>query len=76
MVCTTTPPFTIDQVDPLALVIEDGDLNQIKATATDGAGEYEYSFNGEDFTTESTYVFYKSETTRLSLEIKTDVQLH
>jgi hypothetical protein len=39
-----------------ALVIEDGDLNQIKATATDGAGEYEYSFNGEDFTTESTYV--------------------
>jgi hypothetical protein len=25
-------PFTVDQVDPLVLVIADGDLNQIKAT--------------------------------------------
>jgi hypothetical protein len=64
------------QVDPLALVIEDGDLNQIKATATDGAGEYEAALNGEDFTTEKNFMFYKSETTRLSLEIKTDVQPH
>jgi hypothetical protein len=49
----STMPFTVDQVDPLVLVIADGDLNQIKATATGGSG-YEYSFNGEDFTTEST----------------------
>jgi hypothetical protein len=28
-------PFTVDQVDPL-VVIADGDLNQIKATATGG----------------------------------------
>jgi hypothetical protein len=39
-------PFTVDQVDPLVLVIADGDLNQIKA-ATGGSGVYEYSFNGE-----------------------------
>jgi hypothetical protein len=30
-------PFTVDQVDPLVLVIADGDLNQIKATATGGS---------------------------------------
>jgi hypothetical protein len=30
----------IDQVDPLALVIADGDLNQIKATGSGGAGQY------------------------------------
>jgi hypothetical protein len=36
-------PFTVDQVDPL-VVIADGDLNQIKATATGGSGVYEYSF--------------------------------
>jgi hypothetical protein len=29
--------FTVDQVDPLVLVIADGDLNQIKATATGGS---------------------------------------
>jgi gliding motility-associated-like protein len=59
--CTeATPSFTIDQVDPLALAINDGDLNQIKAIAAGGAGEYQYSFNGEDFITESTYAFYKS----------------
>jgi hypothetical protein len=35
----------------LALVIADGDLNQIKATGSGGAGQYEYSFDGEVFTT-------------------------
>jgi hypothetical protein len=44
--------FTVDQVDPLVLVIADGDLNQIKATPTGGSGVYEYSFNGEDFTSQ------------------------
>jgi gliding motility-associated-like protein len=55
-----TVPFVVDQVDPLTLVIDDGDLNQIRATAAGGGGQYEYSFNGEDFTTESTYAYYKS----------------
>ena len=55
-----TLPFIIDQVDPLTLVIADGDLNQIKATGSGGAGQYEYSFDGEAFTTNDTYAFYKS----------------
>ncbi|NRS87943.1 gliding motility-associated-like protein [Flavobacterium sp. 7E] len=58
--CIQAVTFDIIQVDPLGLAIDDGDLNQIKATAIGGAGDYEYSFNGEAFTKESTYAFYKT----------------
>ncbi|MDG2431867.1 T9SS type B sorting domain-containing protein [Flavobacterium sp.] len=59
--CTqSTIPFTVDAVAPLSLVIADGDLNQIKASAAGGAGGYEYSFDGESFSNQDTFVFYKS----------------
>ncbi|MBE0392147.1 T9SS type B sorting domain-containing protein [Flavobacterium sp. PL002] len=58
--CIQAITFDIIQVDPLGLAIDDGDLNQIKATANGGGGDYEYSFNGEAFTKESTYAFYKT----------------
>jgi hypothetical protein len=54
--CIQSTPFTVDQVDPLVLVIADGDLNQIKATLPVDQ-EYEYSFNGEISPTESTYAY-------------------
>jgi hypothetical protein len=54
------PTILIDQVDPLALVIADGDLNQIKATGSGGADSREYSFfDGEVFTTNDMHAFYK-----------------
>jgi hypothetical protein len=48
-------PFTVDQV--VMLVIADGDLNQ--SNRYRWIRVYEYSFNGEDFTT-GTYAFYQS----------------
>jgi hypothetical protein len=46
----STMPFTVDQVNPLVLVIADGDLNQIKATAT--GGYMSTVLMERDFTTE------------------------
>ncbi|OCB75445.1 T9SS type B sorting domain-containing protein [Flavobacterium crassostreae] len=56
----TTPEFKVVQVDPLALVVVDGDLNQIKATTTGGAGNYTYSFDGGAFSSNATFVLYQS----------------
>jgi hypothetical protein len=75
MVVNKRQPFVVDQVDPLTLVIDDGDLNQIRATAAGGGGQYEYSFNGEDFTTESTYAYYKSGVYTVIVRDQTDVPL-
>lgn len=55
-----TPDFTILQFDPLALTIADGGLNEIVATATGGAGKYQYTFNGEDNGGNNKYIIYKS----------------
>ncbi|TDE46609.1 T9SS type B sorting domain-containing protein [Flavobacterium rhamnosiphilum] len=55
-----TPDFTILPFDPLALTIADGGLNEIVATATDGAGGYQYTFNGEDNGGNNKYIIYKS----------------
>lgn len=52
--------FDISQYDPLALVLEDGELNQIIAVATGGSGDYEYTLNGEPYGSESTFIIYES----------------
>ncbi|MFV8325582.1 T9SS type B sorting domain-containing protein, partial [Flavobacterium sp. ZS1P14] len=59
--CTQrTPTFDILQIDPLALVLSDGGLNEIVATATGGGGGYQYAFNGESNGTKNTFIIYKS----------------
>ncbi len=55
-----TANFNILQVDPLALTISDGGLNEIVATATGGGGGYQYTFNGESTGTKNTFIIYKS----------------
>lgn len=55
-----TANFEILQVDPLALVLNDGGLNEIVATATGGGGGYQYTFNGESNGTKNTFIIYKS----------------
>ncbi|MBK0369662.1 T9SS type B sorting domain-containing protein [Flavobacterium agrisoli] len=56
-----TTIFDVAQVDPLALTLADGDMNEIVATATGGGGDYEYSFNGEPFTSNNKFIIYKSD---------------
>ena len=52
--------FQIDVVQPLAVSIADGGLNEIVATATGGSGGYQYTFNGESTGGSNTYIYYRS----------------
>lgn len=56
----STKDFTIDYIEPLALTLVDGELNEIVATATGGNGQYRYSFNDESFSTTNKLIIYKS----------------
>jgi len=57
-----TAPFTIVAVAPLTLSLTPGqqEMNVISVRAAGGAPAYEYSFNGEPFTSSSTYKIYKT----------------
>jgi gliding motility-associated-like protein len=55
-----TLDFDIVQVDPLTLVINDGGLNEIVATAAGGGGNYQYTLNGESYGSTSNFIIYKS----------------
>nr|WP_314895745.1 T9SS type B sorting domain-containing protein [uncultured Flavobacterium sp.] len=55
-----TATFDILQIDPLALVLSDGGLNEIVATVTGGGGGYQYTLNGESYGTKNTFIIYKS----------------
>ena len=55
-----TQIFNIDQIDPLAITIDLGGLNEIVATATGGSGVYHYSVNGEDIGSSNKYLYFRS----------------
>ncbi|MCV9932913.1 T9SS type B sorting domain-containing protein [Flavobacterium sp. LS1R47] len=56
----TTIPFSIYEVQKLTLT-EEG-LNEIVATASGGAGGYQYTFNGESYGSVNKFIIYKSGT--------------
>ena len=57
-----TASFDIKAYDPLTLAVSGGkpEMNIISVTAGGGAPAYEYSFNGEPFTSSNRYKIYKS----------------
>lgn len=57
-----TVSFEIKAYTPLGIKLSDGqpEMNVISVTGTGGAPAYEYSFNGEPFTSSNTYKIYKS----------------
>ncbi len=57
----TTIQFEVLGFTPLALTLSDGGLNEIVATATGGAGNYQYSFDGGNtFSSNNKLIYYKS----------------
>ena len=61
-----TATFDVTQFDPLQLIIDDGDLNEIIATATGGSGDYEFEVTfvetsiTEPYGNTNTFVIYES----------------
>ncbi|MBF4506243.1 T9SS type B sorting domain-containing protein [Flavobacterium sp. JLP] len=57
-----TASFDIIAVDPLAIALSAGqpEMNVISVTGSGGSPAYEYSFNGEPFSSSNTYKIYKS----------------
>ncbi|MEZ0130105.1 hypothetical protein AB9T88_10240, partial [Flavobacterium sp. LBUM151] len=56
----STKAFIIKHVEPLKLSLTDGEMNEIIANATSGAGEYQYSFEGQSYNNENKFIIYKS----------------
>lgn len=53
-------PFVIETFQPLALVLEDGGLNEIVAVASGGSEPYEYRLNGQSYGNENTFLIFES----------------
>ncbi|PXY39967.1 hypothetical protein DMB65_14335, partial [Flavobacterium cheongpyeongense] len=60
--CSVDTNFDIKAIAPLTLALSAGqpEMNVISVTASGGSPAYEYSFNGEDFTSANKYKIYKS----------------
>ncbi|MGC1632620.1 MAG: T9SS type B sorting domain-containing protein, partial [Gelidibacter sp.] len=56
----TTALFDIVQVNALMLGLNDGGLNEIVAMATGGTGGYQFTLNGEDYGSTSSFIITKS----------------
>ena len=55
-----TALFDIGHIEPLSLVLNDGDMNQIVAIASGGTEGYQFTLNGEDMGATSTFIIRES----------------
>ncbi len=56
----TTDFFDITAIQPVTLVLNEGNLNEIIAVAGGGTGEYTYTLNDEDYGTTNTFIISQS----------------
>ena len=54
--------FDIEAFEPVGLELIDGDLNEIIAFPSGGAGDYVYTFNGEDYGSTNVFIITESGT--------------
>jgi len=60
--CMTTYDFTIEGYEPLTLVLENNNINQITAIATGGVEEYTFYFGDIDNGTDNTFYINRTDT--------------
>jgi gliding motility-associated-like protein len=60
--CVQTIDFEIDSFDPLTLVLEQNNINEITAIATGGLEDYTFIFDGDNNGTDNTYYINRTDT--------------
>ena len=60
--CMNTIDFVIEDFQPLTLVLEQNNINEITAVATGGSENYTFHFDGENNGTDNTYVINRTDT--------------
>ncbi|WP_250437317.1 T9SS type B sorting domain-containing protein [Hanstruepera flava] len=58
----STEFFSIDTVEPLTLVLNEGEINEFIAVASGGTGDYEFTLNGENQGSNNTFVISETGT--------------
>nr|WP_298996157.1 T9SS type B sorting domain-containing protein [uncultured Allomuricauda sp.] len=60
--CINTVDFTIEAFEPLTLVLENSNINEITATATGGLEDYTFFFGDIDNGTDNTFIINRTDT--------------
>ncbi len=60
--CVQTIDFEIENFDPLTLVLEQNNINEITAVVTGGLEDYTFYFDGENNGTDNTYYINRTDT--------------
>jgi large repetitive protein len=55
-----TDEFIIEGFEPVTLTLTEGELNEFIANASGGAGEYQFTMNGEDYGDQTSYTITES----------------
>ena len=60
--CVNTVDFTIEAFEPLTLLLENSNINEITATATGGLEDYTFFFGDVDNGTDNTFIINRTDT--------------